>query len=79
MVDPAVFSLAELDCRDQGIAPEPQGLKSMTVGALANVFHRSSYRRPRLLYPGHGATPYRLAHGSRAVKSKPSTDKFIRG
>jgi len=64
MIDPAIFPLAELDCRDQDIASEPQGLKSQTARALADILLRSCCRQAMLLYPGYGqTTPYRLPHG----------------
>ena len=37
VVDPAALTLAELDCRDQDTISEPQGLKSQTVRALADI------------------------------------------
>jgi hypothetical protein len=53
MVDLAVVALAELDCRDQDIDFEPQGLKSQTAWALAERLLLSGCRQAALLYPGH--------------------------
>jgi hypothetical protein len=70
MVDPAVFPLAELDCRDQDTGFEPQGLKSQTVWTLAEILLYPCYRRARFLHPGHGARPPRIGYHRAASQQR---------
>jgi len=71
MVDPAVSPLAELDCRDQEIAYQPQGLKSQTAWALAEILLCSCRHLVTTLYlgqtvllryPGHGSGPPHIGY-----------------
>jgi len=71
MIDPAVLTLAEPGCRDQHIAPKPQGLNSQAARALADMLlcfcrHLVTTLYPLIaflcpempFYPSHARPPY---------------------